>query len=383
MLAGCARLPGSRGDGRRRRRETRLVKLRAAAGNALLAVLSVAATLTCSEGYLRFAAPELAAPPADWAFLSDFYTPNGDGDFTWPAHRRIRYVRMHGEAVEYDVQFDTNDLGLVDARDYVGAPRVGRQIAVVGDSFTAGYHGGTPWVPALNERFHPQAVRLYNLGIGGAGFLQFESLLRSVSREVAFSDVLLVAISDDLQRPRWRLDVEGDVARFCLLTWPDWLCELRRPYFHRIDLVTEPSARVRAARDIGRLALTSLFVHVARSAERSEAERSRRIDANRNAIRAIVERFGAAHVSLVHLPTRGEVERGAYDGLGDGLREAVEAVGVQYVPALRDCAWDPAMFFRHDEHPNALGYARVTECVDAHLRERLARSGGIAAERRG
>jgi len=358
------------------------VRLRATAGNAFLAAFSVAATLTCGEGYLRFAAPQLAAPPEDWALLSDFYTPNGDGDFTWPAHRRVRYVRMHGEAVEYDVTFDTNDLGLVDARDYVGAPRVARQVAVVGDSFTAGYHGGTPWVAALNERFDPQTVRLYNLGIGGAGFLQFESLLRGVSRQVTFSDVLLVAISDDLQRPRWRLDVEGDVARFCLLTWPDWLCELRRPYFHRIDLASDPAALAHSVRDTGRLALTSLFVHVARSAERSEAERSRRIDANRNAIRAIVERHGAAHVSLVHLPTRGEVERGAYDALGDGLREAVEALGLEYVPALRDCAWEPAMFFRHDEHPNARGYARVAECVGAHLRERLARSGGVAREQR-
>jgi len=347
------------------------LNLASAAGNALLVVVSVAATLTCSEGYLRFVAPDLAAPPVDWAMLSDFYAENADGVFTWPPKSHIRYVRMHGDRVEYDVQFASNDLGLVDDRDYLGAPRVPRQIALVGDSFTAGYHGGTPWVAALNERFDSREVRLYNLGIGGAGFQQFDALLESVSRHVAFSDVVIVPISDDLQRPRWRLDVAEDVARFCLLTWPDWLCELRRPYFYRIDLDSEPGIPARRARGERRLALTSLLVYAARAAERSVDERAKRIADNRRSIQSIVDRYGADRVSVVHLPSRGEVERDAYDSLGDELRSGIEALGVQYVPALHVCAWGPAMFFRHDNHPNAAGYARVAECVGAHLRQRF------------
>jgi len=151
------------------------MKIAPVVGNWLLAVVSVAFTLTCSEAYLRHVAPDLAGPEVDWALLSEFYVANPDGVFTWPPNRRVRYVRVHGDRIEYDVAFEVNDLGLVDDADYLDAPHVARQVAVVGDSFTAGYHGGKPWVPALRERMATQHARLYNLGIGGAGFLQFEA----------------------------------------------------------------------------------------------------------------------------------------------------------------------------------------------------------------
>jgi lysophospholipase L1-like esterase len=352
-----------------------VVTLRPIAGRALLVVVSVGVTLACAEWALRGLAPELVAPAGDWALLSDFYEPNADGVYTWPPNRRIRYVRLHGDRVEYDVSFPANDLGLVDGVSYANPPESARNIALVGDSFTAGYHGGDPWVPALRERLQPAGVRLHNLGVGGAGVLQFEALLASVGKSVAFSDVVLVVISDDLLRPRWLLDVRGDEARFCLESWPRWLCRLRPVYFHRIDLVDDPLARAeqvrRASAGAGRSALASLLVHVVRAAERTERERARRIAANEAALAAIVRAHGGRRVSVVHLPVRAEVERGAYDDYARHLGELARTLGVGYFPALFECRWKPEMFFANDAHPNAVGYAQVSSCVARWLREQV------------
>jgi lysophospholipase L1-like esterase len=291
----------------------------------------------------------------------------------------VRYVRTHRGRVEYDVSFETNALGLVDDLDYADAPRVARQVALVGDSFTAGYHGGDPWVPAMRRRSAAEGVRFYNLGIGGAGFLQFEALLRSVARHVQFTDVVLIAISDDFQRGRWRMDVDGDDARFCLVTWPRWLCRLRFPFFHRIDLDSDPKRWIERNRDkllrSRRSALASVVVQVARAAERTDAERAKRIAANERAIESIVATYGSDRVSFVHLPVRQEVERGAYTEEADGLANRLRTLGVDYLPALHACRWEPNLFFGHDDHPNAAGYARIEACVDAYLRRRMDRPG--------
>jgi lysophospholipase L1-like esterase len=335
---------------------------------------------------LRRIAPELVAPPNDWALLSDFYEPNADGVFTWPPGRPIRYVRVHGDRVEFDVSFRANDLGLVDHVDYANPPGGARRIALVGDSFTAGYHGGQPWLPALRERMAGEGVALYNLGIGGAGFVQFERLLASTFESVRFTDVVLVVISDDLLRPPWYLDVERDEARFCVESWPPWFCRLKPPYFHRVDLASDPAEWIErigeTSSGAGRSALVSLFVHVVRAAERSDAERAARIAANEAALASIVRSYGRQRVSVVHLPMRGEVERRAYDAYARHMGDLAAGLGVPYFPALFECAWRPGMFFANDSHPNAGGYARVSACIEGYLRDRVVR-GPDAPRRRG
>jgi hypothetical protein len=70
--------------------------------------------------------------------------------------------------------------------------------AFVGDSFTAGFHGGTPWAPALRDRArraNPD-LQIYNLGVSGTGFEHFSRLLKSFATEVDFSDIVILAISD-------------------------------------------------------------------------------------------------------------------------------------------------------------------------------------------
>ncbi len=348
------------------------------AGNLLLACASMGLALGCGELWLRRVAPELVAPPMNRAYLSDFYRVNSDGVFTWPPGRQIRYAKMHGDRVEFDVFFRSNDLGLVDDENYAEPPGSALRVALVGDSFTAGYHGGRPWVLALRERMAGEDVALYNLGIGGAGFIQFEHLLESASKKVHFTDVVLLVISDDLLRPSWYLDVEHDEARFCLESWAPWLCRLKPPYFHRIDLEADLAEWVAGRLDppsaVRGSALVSLFMHVMRSSERTDEERRERIAANERALSSIVRTYGSERVFVVHLPMRNEVVRGSYDAYARNLPDFAGDLGVDYFSALGECNWSARMFFERDAHPNARGYTQVISCVEGYLREQVIRS---------
>jgi lysophospholipase L1-like esterase len=362
-------------------------RLPSIAGNLLLACASMGLALGCGELWLRRVAPELVAPPIDRAFLSDFYRANSDGVFTWPPDRPIRYAKTHGDRVEFDVLFRSNDLGLVDDENYAVPTDRSRRVALVGDSFTAGYHGGRPWVPELRERMAGEDIAFYNLGIGGAGFIQFENLLGSVFEKIRFTDVVLLVISDDLLRPPWYLDVEHDRARFCPESWAPWLCRLKPPYFHRIGLESDPAEWVSRRFDppsvLNRSALVSLFMHVLRASERTEEERRARIAANERALSSIVRAYGSRRVFVVHLPMRNEVVRGSYDAYARDLPGFVGELGVDYFPALGGCHWNAGMFFEHDTHPNARGYTRVISCVEGYLRERVMRRSGSVSPRPG
>jgi hypothetical protein len=136
------------------------------------------------------------------------------GAIRYAPDREIRTAALYGSRVEYDVRFTTNDLGFIDVRDY--GTRATREraggIAIVGDSFTAGFHGGNPWVPRLAERARRArpAARVYNLGVGATGIGDFRRLLKSVQGQIEFDRIAIVLISDDVTRPQWRpLEHEG------------------------------------------------------------------------------------------------------------------------------------------------------------------------------
>ena len=89
----------------------------------------------------------------------------------------IRLIALYGDVIEYEVEFETNDMGYVDHRDYLPRTRVptADRYAVIGDSFTAGFHGGEPWLPRLRDDLGAAGrdIEIYNLGTGGLGFQQF------------------------------------------------------------------------------------------------------------------------------------------------------------------------------------------------------------------
>jgi len=127
---------------------------------------------------------------------------------------------VYDGSIEYDVRYHTNNLGFIDDRDYpdpTATPPTSQQYAVVGNSFTAGIHGGKPWVPALRADLTAALgqTEVYNLGVEGTGMQHFADLLVSFARDRPFTHVVIVAISNDFQRPRWRPEMAPDGLHFC------------------------------------------------------------------------------------------------------------------------------------------------------------------------
>ena len=89
----------------------------------------------------------------------------------------VRTVAIYTGRIEYDVKYQTNNMGFIDHKDYDKNQPIERSIAFVGDSFTAGYHGGTPWVPGLRDKLaHDNDLEIYNLGVDGTGIIHFEKI---------------------------------------------------------------------------------------------------------------------------------------------------------------------------------------------------------------
>jgi len=138
----------------------------------LLLAASLAISLVAVEiaGWLLWD----GTPDARMLFFSENPWLFDEGGFVkYKPRSEIRTAALYGDTIEYDLWFRTNDEGFVDDTDYaslaLGDGR--RNIAVVGDSFTAGYHGGVAWVQTLRSApgFDPRTHNLFNFGVSGAG----------------------------------------------------------------------------------------------------------------------------------------------------------------------------------------------------------------------
>ena len=93
-------------------------------------------------------------------FSEDAFQLDSNGAVRYAPNKRIRTVAVYDGNIEYDVVFDTNNLGFVDSKDYIDEASLDKKYyAFVGDSFTAGFHGGEAWVPKLNNRLNVMMFR--------------------------------------------------------------------------------------------------------------------------------------------------------------------------------------------------------------------------------
>src|SRR5262245_8773895 len=100
----------------------------------------------------------------------------------------VREALYAGGAVEFDVTYRINNLGLIDHRDYPRRSAARRRVAFVGDSFTAGV-GARPWVPQLRDELLPsQGIDIFNLGFVATGFRHFAALVKSVRNDTVFDE---------------------------------------------------------------------------------------------------------------------------------------------------------------------------------------------------
>ena len=353
-------------------------------GLGLLLLGSVAVTCSVAEFGLRHFRPVAARHEKIWMLSSPTFQTDSQGAVRYVENQRIRSVVVAANHIVYDVRYRTNNLGFIDHEDYGVGPSVrrsdARRYAFVGDSFTAGVHGGTPWVAAIRDearRTDPD-LEIYNLGVEGTGFEQFSRLLDSASTQLEFSEIVILALSDDFWRPMWHPLVQGDELRFCGLEASATECLQGPPVARIVDeglTQTELLAlatRLRADPPSGSRPFRQFLVDHSRLGglvyaqyRKFKLPRSKGLQESLSWLAHIRHAFPGKRIQLIHLPTIAEVAGADYELHPE---EKVQALGIAYFPALKECTWPEKMFHADDGHPNAAGYEAIARCVSDHLR---------------
>jgi lysophospholipase L1-like esterase len=335
---------------------------------------AVIAGLLIGELLLRVFAG-VPAPAARGAggllFSSGTWDVDADGAVRYQRNREIRTIRVHDGQVVYDLRFRTNNLGFIDHRDYPTAPAAGRRhYAFVGDSFTAGYHGGEAWVPRLRDDWRRANVEIYNLGVDGTGIEHFRRLLMSARRQLRIDAIAILAISHDFRRGFWQPQTTDRDIAFCRDPAGKRKCS-------RIAAIVRPDAPL--AEILERVAppavapvtdwfRASRLLALAKRASRNWSERFGQqrelVEQSLESLHRLRAAFPNAEIHLIHLPEADEVVAGRYRL---DIAARVAGMGIDYFSALERCPWSGDMFFEHDMHPNDRGYRHIAQCVAGHL----------------
>ena len=308
-----------------------------------------------------------------------------DGSVKYVRNKKMRAVKVHDNQIEYDIKFQTNNMGLIDHKPYNAEKNLGnkKRYVFVGDSFTAGVEGGNPWVPQLRDRVQrlQENLEIFNLGVAGTGLVHFNKILRSFHKRIDFSHLVILVISGDFSRWHWRPVTTQRDMQFCRPHESDSQCLGRHSIFLAIDykatkddvwkLVEEASQRkLEQLEDFKRkrpfqslLEKTQVFSRVKILINRRSQKK--RIDAGFNSLKDIKKYFSDKKIYLIHLPIQSEIDRTRYSL---NLEKFSSENNFEYFPALTECNWEPGMFHELDGHPNAKGYQSISDCVWEYLR---------------
>ena len=313
-------------------------------------------------------------------FSSKTFLRDQNGAIRYQPNENIRTVAVYNNKIEYDVHFDTNNLGFVDEEDYAYENNPNkRYYAFVGDSFTAGFHGGEPWVPKLRGSPELKHAEIFNLGVGGTGIKQFEKLLKSAKKQLHFTDIVILAISEDFIRRVWYPFTTFSEIRFCPEDIPRSSC-IEGPYTAKIidptssseDILKVAANKNRDSKVYGDgiidiLGQSELFTFVDRSLRKISRKKIKknRTPFSVDSLRNIREAFPLAEIHFIHLPQKQEVIAGQY--VLKNIGNKIEQVGISYYSALEECDWQTDMFFVNDSHPNNIGYDNIKSCVSNYL----------------
>lgn len=308
------------------------------------------------------------------------------GAVRYAASQNLREAALYDGVAEYDVKFRVNNWGLIDHRDYAVEDAGSYSYAFVGDSFTAGAHGGDPWVPVLRDRIqvtNPE-IEILNLGVSATGLIHFDKLIRSISKQKRIDNIVIIAISGDFFRQFWRPLSSSDGTRLCPDEVEDLSCLNFLPIASAIDfdatekellLVGEEHIRVANARlrDIYlfRILRHSRFLKFVvdrfRSWNKIAPQTTHYLQPYQLTILKNLRRdFPDSDIYIIHLPQKHELQLGS--GYDVKINPSMmKELGIKYFPALSECQWDLNMFHKKDSHPNAIGYENISHCISEYL----------------
>lgn len=319
-------------------------------------------------------------------FSSPTFRLDDKGAVRYYDNSNIRTLAVYGNKIEYDVNFQTNNMGFIDSKDYNAKKTSNKKkyIAFVGDSFTAGYHGGGgPWVPKLRSFSKMKEAVIYNLGVSGTGFEHFHRILHSVKKELPVTDIVILAISDDFFRQFWYPYTDSSRIFFCLendkisdCSKNSYIARIIKPGYSNKKILSIAKTIIKdrkKARNneydenmwkrIGKK--SKLLTYIVRTVKSLFNLNSDQIQSSVNyslkALKNIKKDYPNANITLIHLPEKEEVKKGEYSI--PKLKERVENIGITYWPALSKLNWNEKMFFKNDSHPDEDGYNNIIKCV--------------------
>jgi hypothetical protein len=344
-------------------------------GKLLLLVGSIVVALGIAEVVLRVRTAMLRSGERFLVWSSPHFEMTENAAVRYVPSERVRTLAVYRGDVAYDVTYETNNWGYIDHRDYP-LPDAERVVLLLGDSFTAGVHGGKPWVPVLGEvlaRRHGVAV--YNLGVTGTSIENMRRLLELESKRLHATDIVLLPISDDLGRVPFYPLVEHEELRFCYEQYPRDFARRYEDAFAKIvpidrsqeeiiavgqEWLRRDDVRVEAGTIGALLGKSELFrvVHGEILKLQSKAYgrpgRDGTAELNLDALRQIGAAYAQCSILLIQPPQKSEMQGYRYD-----FRADADQAGMRYVAALQESPWGPSHYHTSDGHPTLEGYTQL------------------------
>ena len=268
-------------------------------------------------------------------------------------------------STEYEYKFKTNNFGLVQDMDLRSDMR---SMLVLGDFFTEGL-GAEPWFRQIAPQIQQGGYQPINGGLVATGFLQWFDLEQLLTEnEIIIDKLVIIFISNDLQRPRWnfseaQLDClrsltrckgdEGFLRRPPAADISDWVAKIRsarRPKESIKDHVKSALPATYAAYRYVRDAMTT-NPNIAHNYELVAGNLAK-----------LIEKYGRHNLLFIQLPQRQELNGHILPG-GVLTRKLLREAGIDYVDGISRCGLRDTDYFARDSHPNRYGYSKIAECV--------------------
>lgn len=295
------------------------------------------------------------------------------GAVSFAKKNSIRDVAVYGNKIEYDMIYETNNFGSADEIDYTPEQTKDKSFAIVGDSFAAG-QGGFAWIAEMRKELQKNRsdISIYTFGIPGTGIKHFEKSLRSASKTLNFTDIIILAISDDLFRDYWFPKNDSNHVLFCrnenecipiaqVIDINATKSEILAKALKADSEKKEQSFRSIAVIDSLYLFLKkSKLLRISKKTLQNYLFQSKRKDINFTPLKNIRQNFPSQNIYFLHVPEKHEVRDDKYVV---ELKAELESIGIRYVPLLHLYDWSLEMFYFHDPHPNKFGYEKLMSYV--------------------
>lgn len=333
--------------------------------NSLLLVISTVVTLIIVEIILRlFLGNILYSGSASRSlyYSKPPFSLTSNGAVHYAADMPLRSLAIYYNQFEYDTKHHTNNMGFVSNKDYHKEEKKGA--IFLGDSFTVGVGSTNPWLPLLDGKYPD--INLYSFGVTGTGQENFYRLFESFQESLNYDTVVIVSISDDLNRKLWYPMSVKDKLYFCREKSTKEQCMERYPIMTLIDYDIDRETLLMPDELYLKKAYRLLRSRIGQKMQKSEKEQPKytppsHIDITYiSQIKALADKKGKS-VIFIHLPEKSEALSGEYRY---DITQDLKELGIAYYPVLKTHKWDMSLFHENDGHPNDKGYAYISSIVE-------------------